>query len=111
MRAAWIALVLLNAVLAVAAAFATFPFVVLVRGLLAEQGWTTIDPTLVDDGLVPVAFAAVLAGVLLAVIALPANLIVARATGLEGRVWPVVASIVLIGGGLLISRWGMADLW
>ena len=49
MKAAWIALVILNAVLAVAAALALFPFVVLVRGLLAEQVTTRGALEALDD--------------------------------------------------------------
>ena len=111
MRPAWAALVVLDGVLAVGAALAAFPYVVLVRALLAERGWTTIDPTLVDDGLMPVAYAAVLTGGLMTLVAVPANVTLARRTGLPGRAWPWVAAAVLIGGGLLLNRWLMADLW
>jgi hypothetical protein len=111
MKLAWTALVLLNAVLSVGAAIVGFPCIVLTRAVLAEHGGPGVDPTLIDDGLYVWAVTAVVAGLLLAIVAVPANLLAAHRMGLRGRTWPVVALVVLLGGGLLIDHWTLPDLW
>ena len=108
---AWAALIAVNAVLAVGAAIVAFPVVVLVRAVLAERGWTSVDPTLIDDGLDVWVMTAVVAGLFLAAVAVPSNLLVARRTALHGRTWRLVALFALVGGGLLINRWTMPSLW
>jgi hypothetical protein len=90
-RGAWLALVTVNAVLAVGAAFALVPWLIVVAALLAELGVGSVDPTLVDDGLVPWVVAAVAGTALYAVVAVSVNLLVVRRTRLRGRPWPFVA--------------------
>ena len=90
-RGAWLALVTVNAVLAVGAAFALVPGLIVAKALLAEAGVGSVDPTLVDDGLAPWLLAAVGGTALYAVVAVSVNLLVVRRTRLRGRPWPLVA--------------------
>lgn len=93
-RGAWLALVTVNAVLAVGAAFVLVPWLIVIAALLADLGIGSVDPTLVDDGLLPWVVAAVAGTALYAVVAVSVNLLVVRWTRLRGRPWPLVAVFV-----------------
>ena len=93
-RGAWLALVTVNAVLAVGAAFVAVPWLIVIVALLADLGVGSVDPTLVDDGLLPWGVAAVAGTALYAVVAVSINLLVVRRTRLRGRPWPFVAAFV-----------------
>jgi hypothetical protein len=90
-RGAWLALVTVNAVLAVGAAFAIVPWLIVVITLLGEAGMRSVDPTLVDGGLTPWVLAAVAGTALYLVVAVSVNLLLVRRTRLRGRPWPLVA--------------------
>jgi hypothetical protein len=90
-RGAWLLLATVNAVLAVGAAFALVPWLIVAVALLAELGVGSVDASLVDDGLTPWVLAAVAGTALYAVVALSVNLVLVRRTRLRGRPWPLVA--------------------
>jgi hypothetical protein len=103
-RGAWLALITVNAVMAVGAAFVLVPWLIVVVALLAELGVGSVDPTLVDDGLLPWVVAAVAGTALYAVVAVSVNLLVVRRTRLRGRPWPLVAvfATVLVAGPVAV---------
>jgi hypothetical protein len=93
-RGAWLVLVTVNAATAVGAAFVLVPWLIVVAALLADLGMGSVDPALVDDGLLPWVLAAVAGTALYAVVAVSVNLVVVRRTRLRGRPWPLVAVFV-----------------
>jgi uncharacterized membrane protein YhaH (DUF805 family) len=93
-RGAWLVLVTVNAATAVGAAFVLVPWLIVVAALLADLGMGSVDPALVDDGLLPWVLAAVAGTALYAVAAVSVNLVVVRRTRLRGRPWPLVAVFV-----------------
>jgi hypothetical protein len=90
-RGAWLALVTVNAVLAVGAAFALVPWLIVAVTLLTRAGMRSLDPALVDGSLTPWVLAAVAGTALYAVVAVSVNLLLVRRTRLRGRPWPLVA--------------------
>jgi hypothetical protein len=93
-RAAWPAVVALNAVLAVGAAFVLVPWLVVLTAVLAELGMGSVDATLVDDGLLVWVMAAVAGTALYLAVAASLNLLVVRLARLRGQPWAVVTVIV-----------------
>ena len=93
-RAAWLALVAVNAVLAVGAAFVAVPWLIVGAALLAELGVGSVDPALVDDGLGPWVVAAVVGTALYLVVAVSVNLLVVRRMRLRGQPWLLVVVVV-----------------
>ena len=110
-RGAWLLLVTVNAVLAVGAAFALVPWLVVIVALLAELGMRSVDPALVDDGLLPWVLAAVAGTALYAVVAVSVNLLVVRRTRLRGRPWPFVAVFVTVLVAGPVAVYLTPDLW
>ena len=103
----WSAVVVLNAVLGVVAAFAVAPWLVVV----ADPLWG-VDPTLVDDGLGIWAYAGVLLAGLYAALAIPLNLWVVRRAGLRGRrAWALVAVLVTLAVAVPVSLALFPPLW
>jgi hypothetical protein len=93
-RAAWLAVVAVNAVLAVGAAFVLVPWLVVLMAVLADLGMGSMDATLVDDGLLAWVAAAVAGTALYLAVAASLNLLVVRLARLRGQPWALVAVIV-----------------
>jgi hypothetical protein len=110
-RGAWFAVVAVNAVLAVGGAFVLVPWLILLAALLAGLGIGSVDPTLVDDGLVPWVVAALAGAALYAAVALSVNLLVVRRTRLRGRPWLLVAAFVTVGVAGPLSVYLTPGLW
>ena len=110
-RGAWLAVVAVNAVLAVAAAFVLVPWLILLATLLAGLGIGSVDPTLVDDGLAPWVVAALAGTALYAAVALSVNLLVVRRTRLRGRPWALVAALVTVAVAGPLSVYLTPGLW
>ena len=90
-RGAWLLLATVNAALAVGAAFALVPWLIVAVALLAELGVGSMDASLVAGGLAPWVVAAVAGTALYAVVAVSVNLLLVRRARLRGRPWPLVA--------------------
>lgn len=105
-RAAWWAIVAVNAVLAVGLAFVLVPWGVVVATVLGSA-----DPTLVDDGLAPWVVAAVAGTVLYAVVAVSVNLLVVRRTRLRGQPWLLVAVLVTVAVAGPLAVFLTPGLW
>ena len=110
-RAARLALVAVNAVLAVGAAFVLVPVLIVVTSLLAGVGVGSVDPNLVDDGLAPWALAAVAGTALYAVVAVSLNLLVVRRTRLRGQPWLLVAGAVTVAVAGPLAVFLTPGLW
>ncbi|TFV74968.1 hypothetical protein E4P39_11965 [Blastococcus sp. CT_GayMR19] len=110
-RGAWLAVVAVNAVLAVAAAFVLVPWLILVAVLLAALGMGSVDPALVDDGLAPWVVAALAGTALYAAVALSVNLLVVRRTRLRGRPWLLVAAVVTVAVAGPLAVYFTPGLW
>jgi hypothetical protein len=110
-RAAWLAVVAVNAVMAVGAAFVLVPWLVVATALLAELGMRSVDPTLVDDGLTPWVLAAVAGTALYLLVATSVNLLVVRRVRLRGQPWLLVAVLVtaVVAGPLAVAM--TPSLW
>ena len=93
-RRAWLALVAVNALLAVGAAFVAVPWLIVGKAVLADLGVGSVDPTLVDDGLGAWVVAAVAGTALYLVVATSVNLLVVRRTRLRGQPWLLVVVVV-----------------
>jgi hypothetical protein len=110
-RGAWLAIVAVNAVLAVAAAFVLVPWLILLAALLAGFGMGSVDPTLVDDGLGPWLVAALAGTALYAAVALSVNLLVVRRTRLRGRPWFLVGAVVTVAVAGPLAVYLTPGLW
>ena len=108
-RGAWLAVVAVNAVLAVAAAFVLVPWLILLAVLLRGMG--SVDPTLVDDGVGPWLVAALAGTALYAAVALSVNLLVVRRTRLRGRPWFLVGAVVTVAVAGPLSVYLTPGLW
>ena len=110
-RAAWPAVVALNAVLAVALSFVLVPWLIVLASLLAGLGIGSVDPALVDDGLLPWVVAAVAGAAVYAVIAVSLNLLVVRRTRLRGQPWVLVATLVTVAVAGPVAVYLTPGLW
>jgi hypothetical protein len=110
-RGAWLAVVAVNAVLAVAAAFVLVPWLILVAVLLASLGMGSVDPALVDDGLTPWVVVAVAGTALYAAVAASVNLVVVRLTRLRGRPWALLAATVTLAVAVPLAVFMTPSLW
>jgi uncharacterized membrane protein SirB2 len=110
-RGAWLAVVAVNAVLAVGAAFVLVPWLILLAVLLAGLGMGSVDPTIVDDGLGPWMVAALAGAALYAAVALSVNLLVVRRTRLRGRPWLLVAALVTVSMAGPLAVYLTPGLW
>jgi hypothetical protein len=100
-----------NAVLAVGAAFVLVPWLVVVVAVLAELGMRSVDPTLVDDGLMPWVLAAVAGTALYLVVAATLNLLVVRRVRLRGQPWLLVAVLVTVAVAGPLAVFMTPGLW
>ena len=110
-RAAWLALVAVNALLAVGAAIVLVPWLVVLKAVLAELGMGSIDPTLVDDGLYIWVLVAVAGTALYAVVAASVNLLVVRRARLRGQPWLLVTVLVTVAVAVPLSVFLTPNLW
>jgi hypothetical protein len=110
-RAAWWAIVVVNAVLAVALAFVLVPWLVVLAAVLADLGLGSADPTPVADGLAPWVVAAVAGTALYAVVAVSLNLLVVRRTRLRGQPWLLVAVLVTVAVAGPLAVFLTPGLW
>jgi len=107
-RGAWLAILAVNAVLAVRLSCVRVPWLVVLVTLL---GIGPLDPTLVDDGLGPWVLAAVAGTALYAVVAVSVNLLVVRRTRLRGQPWLLVAAVVTLAVAGPLSVFLTPGLW
>jgi uncharacterized membrane protein SirB2 len=110
-RGAWFAILAVNAVLAVGAAFVLVPWLVVLVTVLAGLGLGSVDPTLVDDGLGPWLVTAVAGAALYAAVAASVNLLVVRRTRLRGRPWFLVAATVTLAVAVPLAVFMTSGLW
>lgn len=110
-RAAWLAIVAVNAVLAVAFAFVLVPWLVVAAAVLADLGTGSVDPTLVDEGLTRWVVAAAAGTALYAVVAASLNLLVVRRTRLRGQPWLLVAGVVTVAVAGPLSVFLTRGVW
>lgn len=92
----WVAGAVLNVGLGVLAVWPVGFAVILGWAILARLGLARIDPTLVDDGLVPIAVLAGGTWLFLLPLFLGLNALVVRKSGVDKRVyWPLAVGLLI----------------
>ena len=110
-RGAWFAILAVNAILAVGAAFVLVPWLIVLLAVLAGLGLRSVDPALVDDGLTSWVVVAVAGTALYAAVAASVNLLVVRRTRLKGRPWALLAATVTIAVAVPLAVFMTPGLW
>jgi hypothetical protein len=110
-RGAWFAILAVNAVLAVGAAFVLVPWLIVLVAVLAGLGLGSVDPALEDDGLVSWVVVAVAGTALYAAVAASVNLLVVRRTRLKGRPWALLAATVTLAVAVPLAVLMTPGLW
>ena len=110
-RGAWLAILTVNAILAVGAAFVLVPWLIVLVAVLAGLGLRSVDPALVDAGLASWVVVAVAETALYAAVAASVNLLVVRRMRLKGHPWVLLAATVTLVVGIPLAVFMTPGLW